>query len=111
MSNRNALAQAGRTEQNNTMPDEELWPTWEYFDLQSDHWPGWSLWPPELTEKEEPGHKKHIVWLGERRCGQGQCAIRILVGEKHIGIDVTKWDERRELAGFLEEMAEKLRGG
>ena len=39
------------------------------------------------------------------------CAIRILVGEKHIGIDVTKWDERRELAGFLEEMAEKLRGG
>ncbi|RLI51532.1 MAG: hypothetical protein DRP09_19170 [Candidatus Thorarchaeota archaeon] len=44
---------------------DEKWPTWKYFDLQSEHWPGWSLWPPELTEKEEPGHKKYIVWLGE----------------------------------------------
>jgi len=44
---------------------DEKWPTWKYFDLQSEHWPGWSLWPPKLTEKEEPGHKKYIVWLGE----------------------------------------------
>jgi len=40
-------------------------PAWEYLDLQSEHWPGWSPWPPELAEKEEPGHRKHIVWIGK----------------------------------------------
>jgi len=50
----------------------EEWPSWEYFDLQSEHWPGWSPWPPELAKREEPGHKKDIIWLGERKRDPGQ---------------------------------------